>query len=64
MQFDVIIGNPPYVRQEILGPDFKSYAQRTFHTYASPYRIYTVIITFYSYFCTLARLTYYFLDSN
>jgi type I restriction-modification system DNA methylase subunit len=43
-KFDVIIGNPPYVRQEILGPDFKAYAQRTFQTYASAADLYTYFI--------------------
>lgn len=43
-KFDVIIGNPPYVRQEILGPDFKAYAQRTFKTYAGTADLYTYFI--------------------
>ena len=30
--FDVIAGNPPYVRQELLGP-YKSYFQRCYQTY-------------------------------
>ncbi|MBL8025261.1 MAG: Eco57I restriction-modification methylase domain-containing protein [Fibrobacteres bacterium] len=32
--FNAIIGNPPYVRQEILGEDFKSYAQQKYKTYS------------------------------
>jgi type I restriction-modification system DNA methylase subunit len=32
--FDVIVGNPPYVRQAILGEAFKAYAQKKFATYA------------------------------
>lgn len=43
-KFDVIIGNPPYVRQEILGGEFKAYAQRTFKTYAGTADLYTYFI--------------------
>jgi len=32
--FDVVVGNPPYVRQEILGEEFKSYAKKRYLTYA------------------------------
>ncbi len=42
--FDVVIGNPPYVRQEILGADFKRYAQKTFKTYAGTADLYTYFI--------------------
>ncbi len=31
--FDAVIGNPPYVRQETLGAEFKTHAQRVFKTY-------------------------------
>lgn len=31
--FDAVIGNPPYVRQELLGQGFKEYAQRKYETY-------------------------------
>jgi type II restriction/modification system DNA methylase subunit YeeA len=37
--FDVVIGNPPYVRQELLG-ELKSYSQKTYKVYhgvADPY---------------------------
>ncbi|GAB4427790.1 MAG: Eco57I restriction-modification methylase domain-containing protein [Turneriella sp.] len=42
--FDIVIGNPPYVRQEILGADFKRYAQKTFKTYAGTADLYTYFI--------------------
>ncbi|MBB1073410.1 Eco57I restriction-modification methylase domain-containing protein [Rhodoferax sp. 4810] len=32
--FDVIVGNPPYVRQETLGERFKHYAKQVYRTYA------------------------------
>ena len=38
--FDVVIGNPPYVRQEILGQDFKTYAKNKFQTYAGTADLY------------------------
>jgi type I restriction-modification system DNA methylase subunit len=31
--FDVVIGNPPYVRQETLGQEFKIYAEKSFAVY-------------------------------
>jgi len=42
--FDIIIGNPPYVRQETLGPEFKAYAQQTFATYAGTADLYIYFI--------------------
>ncbi|MCH7498841.1 MAG: N-6 DNA methylase [Nitrospinae bacterium] len=42
--FDAVIGNPPYVRQEILGKDFKEYAQRNFQTYAGTADLYIYFI--------------------
>lgn len=42
--FDCVIGNPPYVRQEILGHDFKEYAQRKYDTYAGTADLYTYFI--------------------
>jgi type I restriction-modification system DNA methylase subunit len=42
--FDIIIGNPPYVRQETLGPEFKSYAQQHFSTYAGTADLYIYFI--------------------
>jgi len=42
--FDVVIGNPPYVRQEVLGPAFKNYAQQTFETYAGTADLYVYFI--------------------
>jgi hypothetical protein len=32
--FDVVLGNPPYVRQETLGAAFKTYANGVYETYA------------------------------
>ncbi len=40
--FDIVIGNPPYVRQELLG-DFKGY-------FESNYKVYNGIADLYSYF--------------
>src|SRR5690606_20540281 len=37
--FDVVIGNPPYSRQEEL-TEFKPFFQRTFSTYAGPADLY------------------------
>lgn len=37
--FDAVIGNPPYVRQEILGAEFKDYA-KSFATYAGTADLY------------------------
>ena len=31
--FDCVIGNPPYVRQETLGQNFKNYVERKYKTY-------------------------------
>lgn len=42
--FDVIIGNPPYVRQETLGEEFKAYAQQNFETYAGTADLYIYFI--------------------
>ena len=42
--FDAVIGNPPYVRQETLGKDFKAYARRSFETYAGAADLYTYFI--------------------
>ena len=42
--FDAVIGNPPYVRQETLGKDFKAYAKRHFETYAGTADLYTYFI--------------------
>ena len=41
--FDAVIGNPPYVRQEVLGDDFKHYAK-------SQYRVYHAKADLFSYF--------------
>ena len=42
--FDVIIGNPPYVRQETLGEEFKAYAKQNFETYAGTADLYIYFI--------------------
>ena len=42
--FDIIIGNPPYVRQETLGSEFKSYAQNHFSTYVGTADLYIYFI--------------------
>ncbi|HNQ80712.1 MAG TPA: TaqI-like C-terminal specificity domain-containing protein, partial [Candidatus Aminicenantes bacterium] len=42
--FDCVIGNPPYVRQEILGPRFKEYAQNAYASYAGTADLYTYFI--------------------
>jgi len=42
--FDVIVGNPPYVRQETLGEEFKTYAQQRFTTYAGTADLYIYFI--------------------
>jgi len=42
--FDCVIGNPPYVRQESLGPQFKEYAQNNFVSYAGTADLYTYFI--------------------
>ena len=42
--FDAVIGNPPYVRQETLGKEFKDYAKRKYETYAGTADLYTYFI--------------------
>ncbi len=42
--FDVVIGNPPYVRQESLGDAFKSYTQSRYETYAGTADLYVYFI--------------------
>ena len=42
--FDAVIGNPPYVRQELLGSAFKDYAKVTYETYAGTADLYTYFI--------------------
>jgi type I restriction-modification system DNA methylase subunit len=42
--FDIIIGNPPYVRQETLGAAFKEFAQQNFETYAGTADLYIYFI--------------------
>ncbi|MBM4467779.1 MAG: hypothetical protein FJ014_19890, partial [Chloroflexi bacterium] len=42
--FDVIVGNPPYVRQEVLGNAFKAYAQQKFTTYVGTADLYIYFI--------------------
>ena len=42
--FDVIVGNPPYVRQETLGEEFKAYAKQNFETYAGTGDLYIYFI--------------------
>jgi very-short-patch-repair endonuclease/type I restriction-modification system DNA methylase subunit len=42
--FDIIIGNPPYVRQETLGENFKKYAQTKFETFAGTADLYVYFI--------------------
>jgi len=39
-----VIGNPPYVRQETLGKEFKAYAKRHYETYAGTADLYTYFI--------------------
>ena len=39
-----MIGNPPYVRQETLGLEFKDYAKLHYETYAGTADIYTYFI--------------------
>lgn len=41
--FDVVIGNPPYIRQEELG-DFKLYLQKNFQTYAGTADLYVFFV--------------------
>lgn len=42
--FDVVIGNPPYVRQETLGAAFKEYARDHYQTYAGTADLYVYFI--------------------
>jgi len=38
--FNAVIGNPPYVRQETLGPEFKDYAKKHYETFAGTADLY------------------------
>ena len=38
--FDAVIGNPPYVRQETLGTEFKDYAKKHYESYAGTADLY------------------------
>ncbi|MCJ7484179.1 MAG: BREX-1 system adenine-specific DNA-methyltransferase PglX, partial [Thermodesulfovibrionales bacterium] len=42
--FDAVIGNPPYVRQEMLGDDFKSYVKGKYDSYAGTADLYVYFI--------------------
>ena len=42
--FDAVIGNPPYVRQETLGREFKDYAKGKFQTYVSTADLYLYFV--------------------
>jgi hypothetical protein len=42
--FDAVIGNPPYVRQEILGQEFKEYAKKHYAVYHGVADLYTYFI--------------------
>jgi hypothetical protein len=42
--FDAVIGNPPYVRQESLGSEFKNYVARHFEVYHSVADLYAYFI--------------------
>ena len=42
--FDAVIGNPPYVRQEILGREFKDYAKQHYAVYHGVADLYTYFI--------------------
>jgi hypothetical protein len=42
--FDAVIGNPPYVRQEILGREFKDYAKTEFEVYSGVADLYAYFI--------------------
>lgn len=42
--FDAVIGNPPYVRQEILGQEFKGYAKKHYAVYHGVADLYTYFI--------------------
>jgi len=45
--FDAVIGNPPYVRQEILGREFKDYAKEHYAVYHGVADLYTYFISKY-----------------
>lgn len=42
--FDVVVGNPPYVRQEILGQEFKDYVSNKYQTYHGSADLYAYFI--------------------
>lgn len=42
--FDVVVGNPPYVRQETLGHEFKEYAKQHYAVYHGVADLYTYFI--------------------
>jgi len=42
--FDAVVGNPPYVRQEVLGENFKAYAQKKYATYAGTADLYVYFV--------------------
>ena len=42
--FDAVIGNPPYVRQEVLGQEFKEYAKKHYVVYHGVADLYTYFI--------------------
>jgi type I restriction-modification system DNA methylase subunit len=42
--FDVVLGNPPYVRQETLGAAFKDYAQDIYQTFSGTADLYVYFI--------------------
>ncbi|MFY9508733.1 MAG: TaqI-like C-terminal specificity domain-containing protein, partial [Candidatus Methanoculleus thermohydrogenotrophicum] len=42
--FDVVVGNPPYVRQETLGHEFKGYAKQHYAVYHGVADLYTYFI--------------------
>jgi type I restriction-modification system DNA methylase subunit len=42
--FDIIVGNPPYVRQETLGAEFKDFAKKNFETFSASADLYTYFI--------------------
>ena len=42
--FDVVIGNPPYVRQETLGAEFKAYVAQNYAVYAGTADLYVYFI--------------------
>jgi len=42
--FDAVIGNPPYVRQEVLGQEFKEYTRKRYDSYAGTADLYVYFI--------------------